>query len=169
MEQRARHGWSYSLFAGIVACLVGIVFVWLNYLPNPALLVALVTTGAVLSARLGGWLAVLSGRRDHGWGAAVYTSLLYSIFCGAGGMIAIDLSEVPLQDAWAHLLRGETLSFLGRLAEQTAIGSLSVLTFGWWAIALACLIGTLLFHALLNVLDKRRTSQPPDSSPRTPT
>ncbi len=167
MNHSVRRGWWYSLFAGVVACLVAISFVSVDYLPQPTLFVVAMTVAAMVSARLGGWLALLSGGRDHGWRAAAYTCLLYLIFCGTAGGIAIILSEVPAEDAWAHLLRGGVLDVAGRLAEGMIAGSLSAMFFGWWVIALPCAIGTLLFQALLRALGKAGPDQPLEGAPPT--
>lgn len=146
-----RRGWTYSLFAGIVALPVAIWFAWLQHGPKPSLLAATMTLAAMVAARVGGWLAILSGGRDHGWRAATYTGVIYLLFCGALGVILLYLPDAP-HDAWALIQQMGAPAFAWRLAEQTVLSIFLVMAiFAWWTLLPACVVGTLAFHLLLRI------------------
>ena len=144
-----RHGWTYSLFAGVVALPVAIWFAWSQHWPNPSVLAATMTLGAIVAARLAGWLAVLSGGRDHGWRAATYTGVIYLVFCSALGVILPHLQDAP-RDAWTLAQQKGAPAFAWWLVKE-AVGSMFfvIVMFAWWTLLPACVVGTLAFHQLL--------------------
>lgn len=148
-----RYGWSYSLFAGIVA----LPFVLLlfgafgHFLPMAT---AEFTLGAIVAARLGAWLGLLCGGRDHGLRATAFTFVTYIYLCGAG-VVASDHYRFPVPkelasfNEWSVALNAGTLQVMWVFLKESFASALLVgLTMGW-LILIACLVGVLLFDAVL--------------------
>jgi hypothetical protein len=145
-DPHSRHGWAYSLFAGLVALPIAAWFVWLQHLSRPFLVAVAMTFAAIVLARLAAWLAILSGGRDHGWRATAYTGLFYLVFCGALVVILVH------DDIWQLAQQQGALLFAWWFFKQTLGGIFFVLVgFAPWTLVPACVVGTLAFHALIRV------------------
>jgi hypothetical protein len=154
-----RHGWTYSLFAGAFAApfviAVGRLDHWQIFSP----LVACFTLAAVLAARLGGWLGLLCGGRDHGLRATAFTFVIYIFLCGAITQYTFHLANptpeaLAASDPWQIAEKSGAVSFAWYFTKESFAGALLVaITFGW-LIFLACAIGLLLFDKLIRILDR---------------
>ena len=140
-----RHGWSYSITAGLVT---GLAVLGLTAGKIGLRGFALYAIVVFVCARIGGWLALVSGGRDHGWRAGLYASAL---FCPLMGLFF----AIPDRAAYPPL-HGGVQPTLGWFAEQIAAYSMSVALFGSGLIVPIYLIGTLFFQITVDYLDKRR-------------
>jgi hypothetical protein len=152
MPASDRRGWSYSFFAAAFACaLQATLFYFFGRgISSPVALAQLifVTIDALISARLGGLLAVRLGTIDHGFWAGAITwwifSLLLSIFFFAQPNFVRLRSDTTLA--------GVLISMVG----QVIGGVFGVFYFSSLVVAPACFIGTALFLLLLRAVGKGR-------------
>jgi hypothetical protein len=154
-----RNGWAYSLTAGIVALpfVIGFV-VLLGHGPISSLPTVGFTLGAIVAARLGGWLALLFGGRDHGVRATAFTFFIYIFVCGAIGIILFHIAHPtpvpdPLAsyDQWQVAQKAGALPFAWEFVKESFAAALFVAMAWGWLIFIACAIGLLLFDRLLRV------------------
>jgi hypothetical protein len=163
-----RHGWTYGLFAGIVAFPLAVLFAWTHVTHDVPTLLRIATAmslGAVVAARVAGWLAVLAGCRDHARLAAAFTAILYIVFCGALAVILghlstlssvaagrLDPSELINIDPWTRLQQQGRPAFAWWFVKES-LGAMFfvVLFYAPWTIVPACVLGTLAFGRLLRI------------------
>jgi hypothetical protein len=152
MPASDRRGWSYSFFAAAFACALQATLFYLfgRGISSSVALAQLifVTINALISARLGGILAVRLGTIDHGFWAGAITwwifSLLLSIFFFARPIFAPLRTDTPLT--------GTLISMVG----QAIGGVFGIFYFSSLFVAPACFVGTALFLLLLRVVGKKR-------------
>jgi hypothetical protein len=154
----ARYGWRYSLFAGIVAFPIaaGVMLVlgrgdmsWSD--------AAILTVAAVIAARLGGWLALLSGGRDHGIRAGAFTAVGYALLCGILVQTSFafrllfepSLERLTTSERWQLVLNDGVPAFIRDFVIGSIVGALFIAGLFGWLIVFACMVGTLLFQRII--------------------
>jgi hypothetical protein len=156
----ARYGWRYSLFAGIVAFPIaaGVTLLFGRGVINWPL-VAFLTVTAIAAARLGGWLALAWGGRDHGIRAAAFTGIVYAFLCGIlfEGALAFyllfepSLQQLSAHERWQLVLHDGLPSFVRDFVGGVIFSTLLVAAAFGWLILLACVGGTIAFHRLMRI------------------
>jgi hypothetical protein len=152
MSASDRHGWSFSLFAAAFACLPEAIWLYFSrqgiHSPASISLLIFVTVNALVSARLGGLLAVRLGTSDHGFWAGAITWWIFSLFLSIFYFARPILAPLPSDSPWT----GTTVSIVG-----TAIGGVvAIFYFSSLIVAPACFIGTALFRLLLRAVGNNR-------------
>jgi hypothetical protein len=160
-----RHGWTYSLMAGIVALpfVIGVV-VLLGRGPIFSLPTVGYTLGAMVAARIGGWLALLCGGRDYGVRATAFTFVIYICLCGTIGIILFHIAHPPpvpdplaSYDQWQVAQKAGALPFAWEFVKESFAAALFVAMVWGWLIFIACIGGLLLFDWLLRVFSSPPT------------
>jgi hypothetical protein len=149
-----RHGWSYSVFASAVACVVpaaSIASTPADKLGSPQsiAIITFVAVSAFLSARIGTYCARLNRQSDHGLLAGGYTALIFSLSVG----LYYVGHEFFLPHPFATLWKGSTLKFTKDVATLFFLTS----CFASVVAIPVSIVGTVFFNAALHVAAKART------------
>jgi hypothetical protein len=149
-----RHGWSYSIFASVVACVVpasSIASTPADKLGSPQsiAIIAFVAVSAFLSARIGTYCARLSRHNsDHGLLAGGYTALIFSLSVGLYFVGREYFFPAPFTTLW----KGTALKVMKDVVAFFFLTS----SFASVVAIPASIVGTVLFNAALYVAAKAR-------------
>jgi hypothetical protein len=146
MPAGERRGWSYSFFAAAFACVLQASLFYffgrVMYSSESKAQLIFVTINALISARLGGLLAVRLGTIDHGFWAGAITWCIFSL------LLSIFFFAKPGFVLWSGSLVG--------LVVDTVGGVIAIFYFSSLFVAPACFVGTALFLLLKWLLPARR-------------
>src|SRR5262249_8440038 len=107
-----------------------------------------VTVNALISARLGGMLAVRLGTIDHGFWAGAITWGIFSLLLSIFFFMRPGFISPPTHTSWAWMLISMTGQVIG--------GVFATFYFSSLVVAPACFVGTALFLLLLRAIGKSR-------------
>jgi len=148
-----RRGWTYSLFLGFVFLPFVALAMALSRGPVISLQVAVFALGAMVAARIGGWLAILCGGRDYGARAFVLTFVVYILLAGVIGRTFYGLAHPDMKSLQVAREAG-ALAYAGDFAKDSFAAALYIAMAYGWLIFIACSVGILLFHAILRRTDR---------------